>query len=435
MEPAPALPTGPAATTTTEVTEPVRLPVVVDDCTAPQVGFAPLCETYGLIQEWHVDRPLDPGPMAAAALEGLRGFSSEETEPLPRTLFCALPDPAFAPLCGELADRMVATGVPVAAAMEAALLAMGDRGLDPFSYYLPPDQVGSFRANGVVEGVGILLDATDAAGSRCARLAPPCPLRIVFVLEDNPGAAAGLQPGDVVLAVDGETVDGRGFVETATRMGGEARGPVELTVEREGRLVVVVERGPIVVPTVEIDLPLPGVGYLRIPDFESDVPDLVRQGLSELVDVGARRLVLDLRDNPGGSIDAVVQVAGELMVGPLLEASARGETVVYEARGEASAADLELAVLVNGGTASAAEILAAALHDQREAVLIGEASFGKDVLQIPFELDNGGELHVAVARWRSPAGITVAGAGLLPDRATHLPADMSTDELASVAFE
>jgi carboxyl-terminal processing protease len=436
----PATTTAPSPTTSrpapTFTAAPLDIPVEIQGCSAPQIGFAPLCEVYELVQEWHMDRPIDPETMAGAALEGLQAFSTETTETPPRTLFCAIPDPAFSPLCDELATRVERESIPVAEAMEAAVLAMGDTGLDQFSYYVPPELVGSYRLNGVVGGLGVLLDARDAAGSKCVRITASCPLEVVFVLEDNPGASSGLEAGDRITEVDGEPVDGLGFVDTATRLAGDETGEVQIVVERDGRqLDFSIERAPLVVPTVEIDVPRAGVGYIRIPDFESDMPDLVREGLIEITADPIDRIVVDLRDNPGGYVNSAIDVATEFIDGGVVvETVGPDENFEYEAGDGGLATQLEVAVLVNAGTASAAEILAAALRDRRGAVIIGEATFGKDAVQIAFELDNGGEFNVAIARWLSPIGTTVAGTGVLPDHVVHLPPDMPREDLVDVAF-
>lgn len=436
-------PTEPVATTSPAITIPVTttrpepIPVEIQDCSSPQVGFSPLCETYDLAQEWHMDRPIDPSVLAEAALEGLDGFTTDSTEAAPRTLICAIPDPAFTPLCDELANRVSLSSIPVSEAVEAAVTAMANTGLEQFSYYVPPELVGSYRSNGVVGGLGVLLDATDAAGSKCVRIAESCPLEIVFVLDDNPGAEAGLEPGDEIVAIDGELIDGEGFVDTATRIAGDETGPVEISVEREDETIdFTIEREPLVVPTVEIDVPEPGVGYISIPDFESDIPDLVRDALNDLIGEPVDRLVVDLRDNPGGFLDSAIDVATEFMTGGVVvQTLGPGEDLDYEAGDGGVATEPEIAVLVNGGTASAAEILATALRDRRGAVILGEPTFGKDAVQIAFEMNNGGEFNLAVARWFSPEGATVAGTGVLPDRVVEFSRDMTTSELAGLAFE
>jgi carboxyl-terminal processing protease len=288
----------------------------------------------------------------------------------------------------------------------------------------------------VVGGLGILLDATDAAGSKCVLITAACPLEIVVVLEDNPGYAAGLLPGDRITAVDGEAVDGRGFVDTATRLAGDETGSVEVEVLRESdTLQLTIERAPLIVPTVEIDVPGPGIGYLRVPDFEADIPGLVRRGLTELLATPIDRLLLDLRDNPGGYIDSAIEVASEFIAeGVLVRTVGPDENRDYEAIAGGRATDLPITALVNGGTASAAEILAAALRDRRGAEIVGQPTFGKDAVQIAFDLDNGGEFNVAVARWLSPNGSTVAGTGIDPDRVAELPASLSTTQLAELAY-
>jgi carboxyl-terminal processing protease len=420
--------------TTTGPAEPI--PVEVQGCDTPQVWFSPLCQAYQLIQEWHMDRPVDPAVLAGAALEGARQFSTDVTEPAPRALICAVPHRAFTPLCHELAERASSDSIPIGEAVEAAVSSMAGTGLEQFTYYVPPDLVGSYRSNGVVGGVGILLDATDAAGSKCVRIADNCPLEVVFVLEDNPGWAAGIEPGDEIVEVDGEPVTGLGFVDTATRLAGDESGVVEISVERDdASLEFTIERAPLVVPTVEIDLPRPGVGYILVPDFEEDIPILVHDSLDELTAEGVDRLVLDLRDNPGGFLDATIDVATEFMPGGVVVRTVGpGEDFSYEAGDNGLASDAEIAVLVNEGTASAAEILATALRDRRGAKIVGEATFGKDAVQIAFDMNNGGEFNVAVARWFSPDGTSVAGTGVIPDQVIDLPRSMTTGELVDIAF-
>jgi carboxyl-terminal processing protease len=397
-----------------------------------------LCETYELIQEWHVDRPFDPAALAASALAGLDNFEATETAEPPRALICAIPDPAFGELCDHLTARVDSESISIGPAMEAAVSEMTDHGLDQFSYYVPPDQVGAIRSNGVVGGVGVLLDATDAVGSRCARVTASCPLRIVFVVEDNPAEEAGLLAGDVITAIDGTSVDGLGFVEAVSRIAGDETGTVEITVQRSGGQteVIGIERDELTVPTVEIDIPRPRVGVIRIPDFEEDIPDLVHLGLTDLVEYGIDTLVVDLRDNPGGFIDSAVLVISEFIDdGVIFHTSDPEAENDVTALGGGLATGLELIVVVNSGTASAAEITATALRDRRGAAIVGEPTFGKNAVQLPFELRNGGEFYVAVAHWTSPDGETVAETGIIPDHPASLPAGLTMEELVDLSLE
>lgn len=422
----------PPSTTTTHPTE-----VEVQGCSSPPVTFSPLCEIFDLLEDWYVDAPVDPEMLATVAVEGLERFDTEETEEPPRTLFCAIPHEAFVPLCDGLAARVDSQQIPVGDAVEAAMAHMIDFGLDPFTYYLPPEQAGSVRLNGIVEGIGVVLDARDAAGSKCTRITEVCELEIVVVLEDNPGSKAGLAPGDVITAVDGEPVAGKGFTEVVSVISGDESGRVDITVERGGtETSYTIERAELTVPTVEFGLPQTGIGYIKIPDFEFDVPRLVADSMADIVAEGPGTIVVDLRDNPGGFVDAVVEVADIFIDGgTVMSSEAPSGSFDYQAAPGGVGTSQRLLVLVNQGTASAAEVLTGALRDRRGAVVLGTDTFGKDAVQIPFTLRNGGEFYVAVARWSTPGGDTVADGGLIPDIEVSWPSGATVEEIVELALE
>ena len=425
------------ATTAAPTTTTPPLEFEVHNCASPPVTFSALCDVYELIQDWHVDRPVPDTYLAEIAVGALQDYESDETEDPPRKLLCAVPTEAFTGLCAQLARMIDESSIAVGPAVEAAVAAMADIGLDPFSYYVPPDQVGSFRFNGVVGGIGVLLDATDAVGSKCTLITEACPLTIVFVLEDNPAEAAGLKAGDQIVAVDGVAVDGQGFAATISSLAGDETGSVSVTYQRDGvSSDVTIDRAELTVPTVAVDLPIPDVGYLRIPDFEDDIPALVNDALTSLADFSPATIVMDLRDNPGGLIDAAVAVASEFIDGGVvLRSSGPDEELEYPASVGGLATTQSLIVLVNEGSASAAEIVAGALRDERGAVLLGTSSFGKDAVQIPFELRNGGEFYVAVARWSTPSGVSVGAGGLTPDAELVLDPEMTNEEIVQAALE
>jgi len=410
---------------------------VIQGCNSPPVTFSALCEIHELIQEWHVDRPVDDAQLARVAVQALDAYTGVEKEPPPRTLQCAAPSPEFEEFCLALAARVLESGIAIGPAVDAVVSVMADIGLDPFSYYVPPSQVGAFRPNGVVGGVGVLLDATDAVGSKCAQITATCPLEIVFVVEDNPGEVAGLRAGDVIVAVDGVPIEGQGFTATAVVIAADETGSVEITVERSGEeLVFDIERDELTVPTVVVDLSESGVGYLRIPDFEDDIPTLVEDALLSLADFEPPTIVVDLRDNPGGFIDAVVDVASMFIDdGLVMTSSGPDEYLEYPATEGGLATGERLIVVVNKGTASAGEILAGALRDRRKAVIVGTPTFGKDAVQIPFDLRNGGEMYLAVARWETPNGITAGNGGLTPDRELELPVGLTNEEIVEAAID
>lgn len=420
-----------ARTTTTQ-----DLTLEVQGCETPPVTFSALCEVYELLQEWHVDGPLDPTVFAGAATEKLGEPTGSETAPAPERLTCAIPDPAFTGLCETMAEVMVETGETAGPLVDVAVVAMVEEVLGPFTYYVPPDLVADSRADSVVGGIGVVLDATDVVGSRCARISTGCPLVIVFVIEGNPGATAGLQAGDQIVTVDGTPVEGEGFSAISRAIAGDETGEVTLEVLRDGEtLVFAIERGELVGPLVEVDLPRPGIGYLRIPDFEADIPALVHQALESLSELDPDLMVIDLRDNPGGLLDSCLLVASEFIAeGAVFSAHVDDDSESYPVTGEGLAHGVETVVLVNRGTASAAEILAAALRDREGALVLGTPTFGKDAVQIPFDLRNGGQLVVQVARWASPDGHTVASGGLLPDIELDLSMEMTTEMLVDTVL-
>jgi len=427
-------PTAPPPPVTT--TQP-SLGVEVQNCAAPPVTFSPLCEIFDLLQTWHVDTPIDAEDLAEVAIRGLEEYTSTDTEEPPRTLFCAIPHQAFEGLCDELAQKVMQSRVPVGPAVEAAMSYMIDASLGPFTYYLPPGQTGAVRLNGVVGGIGVVLDPRDAVGSKCTQVTEICRLEIVVVLEDNPGFEAGLLDGDIITAVDGEPVGGKGFAAVVSSIAGDETGVVEIAIDRGGEeMSFSIERRQLSIPTVEAALPFGDVGYIKIPDFEVDIPSLVSDTLADLDDLGPNTLVVDLRDNPGGLIDAVVEVADEFIDGGVVMVSdATDEHLEYEAAPGGVATDERLVVLVNQGTASAAEVLAGALRDRRGAVIVGSNTFGKDAVQIPFTLRNGGEFYVVVARWSTPDGDTAGNGGLTPDREVSWPSGVSVEEIVEIALE
>jgi carboxyl-terminal processing protease len=426
----------PTVASTTSTTLP-PIPMEIQDCGAPPVHFSTLCETIELLDEWYVNRPVDLESLATIATTAAVEYETSESEDPPRTFFCAIPDEAFVSLCDTLIERMRSEHLPVGDALEVAVTSMIDLGLDPFTWYIPPELAGGFRSDGVVGGVGILLDATDAAGSKCTRVAAVCPLRIVFVLEDNPGADAGLEAGDVITTIDGESVIDRGLVDVATLIGGDQTGTVVLGIERDGAsLQITVERQELDLPTTTVDVPLDNVGYIRIPDFSFEVPFLVDSSIGVLLTASPQTIVIDLRDNPGGLVDAVVSVASQFIPsGTVLNYEFPGGSSSYEVSGGAPATAPRLVVLVNEGTASAAEVLAGALRDMRGATVIGQPTYGKNAIQIPFELRNGGEYHVAIAHWTTPSGQSVADSGLIPDKIVDFPAGLDTEQLTRFAIE
>lgn len=437
----------PATTASTSPASPETTPApalgdsptyTVGDCATPPVTFALLCDVVDLLQEHHVDHPLDMPSLAAGASVGAGSYRPAHDAAAPESFECAIPDEAFVSTCAAIADHLTAGGFPVEEAVEAAVASMVELSLDPFTYYLPPELSGALTEDGIVAAVGMLVTIVDPVGSACAVAAGTCRVEVTFAVEDGPAAEAGLEAGDVISAIGSETVDGLGLVDIAARLDGPAGSTVTVTAtDDEGTSEeLTVQRQQLAVPELEVAVPSPGVGYLRVPDFEADVPRWVHEALAELLATGVAEIVIDLRDNPGGLVDAATIVASEFLTdGLVLRTNGPAEVLDYPVLpGGLATSDVDLTVVVNGGSASAAEVVAGVLAERDRATIVGTPTFGKDTVQIGFPLRNDGRLRVTVARWTTPEGASVAVTGITPDVAVDIPPDATPADVVDLVI-
>ena len=286
--------------------------------------------------------------------------------------------------------------------------------LDPHSAFLDPGQYRDVQVNtsGSYSGVGIEVSA--ATGS----------IVVVAPIDGGPAAAAGIVAGDVIFSVDGMPVSGADLDDTIDRMRGPAGTPVTLGILREGQpdaVLVELRRGPVSVRSVRAEILSSGEAYARISHFTDATPADLATALQFLEDqVGGPLpgLVLDLRNNPGGVLDAAVHVADTFLDSGLI-VSAEGRTPDARFRMEAQPGDrlagAPLSVLVNGGSASAAEIVAGALQDHRRAAIVGESTFGKGSVQTIMPLSDGRAIKLTTSRYFTPSGRSIQNRGITPD--------------------
>jgi len=240
---------------------------------------------------------------------------------------------------------------------------------------------------------------------------------VTTVPPGTPAARAGVRAGDVLEAVDGRPVAGRGL-ETVTGWLKGAPGSVAvLAMRRDGRAVTLpVPRMAISVPSVESRLLQGRVGYVRLYEFGRGTGEEVRRAVEGLRARGAAGVVLDLRDNPGGLLPEAVEVAGVFLPpGPVTSYQERGRAPVVYATRRAPVPGLSLAVLVNQGSASASEIVAGAVADRARGVVVGTPTHGKGTVQQVFDLGRGRGMTVTVASYRTPKGRPIPPGGLVPD--------------------
>ena len=282
---------------------------------------------------------------------------------------------------------------------------------DPHTVFVEPlsasiidqDMQGSF------EGIGASVDMVDGR------------VVIVHPLPNSPALEAGIEEGDVILAVDGQSLEGKSLMEAIAMIRGPRGTVVRLLIQREGvpePFVVPVTRDTVELLTVDYRMLEGGIAYARLTEFNAIAPERLREALKELLAQEPKGRILDLRSNPGGYLDAAVDVAGEFLPSGTLvltESERDREPREYRVRERGLATDVPLVVLVNGGSASASEIVAGAIRDHDRGVLVGETTYGKGSVQNPHRLADGSSLRVTVARWYLPNGDHLDGKGIVPD--------------------
>lgn len=261
---------------------------------------------------------------------------------------------------------------------------------------------------GTIEGIGAVVERDE----KCAHL------KIAWVLSGSPAEAAGLQAGDVFSAVDGKDVLDATQLELAALVRGPAGTVVDLTMFRGDETHgFAVTRQQIDIPNVEWQALEDGsIGYVRLQYFNERTRPQLDEALAELDARALSGLVLDLRDNPGGLLDSAVAVASVFIEdGPLVIQDHGDRKRVLRADGSHAGLNMPLAVLVNGRSASASELVAAALRERGRAFVIGETTFGKGTMQNIFSLENGGGLQLTIARWLTPDKRWIHEVGVQPD--------------------
>lgn len=324
------------------------------------------------------------GPQALTVLEGLGAV---------RTAFVGDYDP----------DAALDT------AMEGLVYGLGDR----WSYYLTAEGYEAqkqSRSNTYV-GIGVVVRYTDERG-----------LLIDTVRAGGPAEEAGLEPGEIITAVDGTSVAGDARYDATGLIQGEKGTDVVLTLlapdgsERE----VTVTRAPIETEPVKSEMLEGKVGYVSLSDFHSRTADQLNAAVDELVEQGAEALVFDMRNNGGGYVDEMTAMLDHLLPEGAIFRSESKAGVEHEVKSDANCVDLPMAVLVNSGSYSAAEFFAAELQEAAGARIVGEPTSGKGYSQQTIPLPNGGALNLSTARYTTGSGVSLIGTGVTLDREVRL---------------
>jgi carboxyl-terminal processing protease len=304
---------------------------------------------------------------------------------------------------------------------------------DPYSAYLTPaDYKNALEdLSGQFEGIGAQIGTRDRAGTPtdCATLGPDCRLGIIAPLDGSPAQASGLRAGDMILAVDGTSLDGLTVSGARDRIRGQKGTSVVLTIVRAGGAPFDVSVVRDVIVSREVtsrDLADGQIGYIKLSGFSDGGANDLVAALREDLDAGRTRIILDLRGNPGGFIDAARKVTSQFVKdGPILwQEDSKGNQTPTPALDDGIATDpsVKLAVLIDRGSASASEIVAGALQDLHRAILVGERSYGKGTVQQWTDLgQNGGGLKLTIAKWLTPEKRWIHGVGVVPDVVVTVP--------------
>jgi len=287
---------------------------------------------------------------------------------------------------------------------------------DPYTVFFSPDDSKKFNesAEGVFEGIGAEIDKRNGQ------------ILIVAPLEGTPAQKAGLRAGDKILKIDDKTTDNMTTEEAVTLIRGPKDTEVTLTILREGwekSQEFTIKRTLITVPSLKWELKTASngdtVAYIRLYQFSENATSDFYKAASEILKSPANKIILDLRDNPGGYLEVAENLAGWfLKKGDLILIQDNGEgkgKSESRAAGNEKFLDFPMVILINNGSASASEILAGALRDDRGVKLIGEKSFGKGTVQQLIPLSDGSSLKVTIAKWLTPKGVSIIDNGLEPD--------------------
>jgi len=285
--------------------------------------------------------------------------------------------------------------------------------LDPHSTYFNKEDAEAFdeQANGAYEGIGVELQQQPDNAS----------MKVISPIDDTPAAKAGILAGDLIIAIDGKPISA---IDASEPLRGPAGSKVVLTIVRDGKpkpFDVSLTRQTIRVTSVKSRMLEPGYGYIRLSTFQADTGSDFQKHVQQLQKQAGgqlKGLVLDLRSNPGGLLTAAVQVADDLLdKGNIV--STRGRISISDARFDATPGDLltgaPVVVLADAGSASASEVLAGALRDNKRARVVGSRTFGKGSVQTVLPLDNGDSVKLTTARYFTPSGKSIQATGIVPD--------------------
>ncbi len=301
---------------------------------------------------------------------------------------------------------------------------------DVYSLYYTPEEFEEAisDSDGSYVGIGVAVEQDTETLAITA----------LTVYSGSPAEGAGMQSGDILKAVDGKDISGEILSDVVDQIRGEEGSEVTVTVLRDGEtLDLTMTRTAMEMETAEYEMLEEGIGYIQLTEFDSVSVDQMKEAIQELREQGMEKLILDLRDNPGGLLTSVVSIADLFLP--------KGDNIFYaeDKKGNQTRYDSEsdpfctetLSVLVNGNSASASEVLSGSLKDHERAVLVGTQTFGKGIVQTFYRLSDGSGIKLTTAHYFTPSGTDIHGIGIEPDLAVEDDAETEEDEVLEAALE
>lgn len=294
----------------------------------------------------------------------------------------------------DLADKMYA--------------GMADAMGDPYTVYLSKEQMDDFmsEAGGTMTGIGIVISQDEESGN-CI---------ISDVLENSPAESAGLMAGDVIISIDGSDVEGMSVIDVSALTKGKNDTYMEIGILRNSSEEMMFNVKRSTVNLKYVDYKKNGnIGYIKITEFTKTASEQFKEALDELVAQGIQGLIIDLRDNPGGVIDSAAEIGDMMLPECTITYTVDKNGNRTDFTSEESWCDLPLALLVNGGSASASELLSGAVQDNGRGDIIGTQTYGKGIVQGLYGLSDGSGLKITIQRYYTPNGVCIQGEGITPD--------------------
>ena len=301
---------------------------------------------------------------------------------------------------------------------------------DPYASYLDPQRFGEeeSRIQGVFEGIGAQVGIRDHH------------LTVIAPLPDTPAERAGIRAGDVIMEIDGESTEDLSLQEAVSRIRGERGTTVRLLVRHADQVepvLIPITRGVIPLETVRFTMLDNGIGHLQISSFSSTTNGQVEEALQEFKARDGRGLIVDLRYNPGGLLQVVVDVTSQFLEDGLVtyELNGLGDRREWKVASGGEGQDIPLVVLVNQYSASASEVFAGAILDHDRGPVVGETTFGKGSVNTRHRLSDGSGIYYTIARWYTPKGTLIEGFGITPTLEVAMDPESQTDLQLQRAIE